>query len=65
MPRSETSSGRRPKYGIYLAPVWPLFGQRNASMKTPSETAELGGASGSERFDGSFHEGAEITSVPN
>ena len=64
-PRSETSSGCRPKYGIYLAHVWPLFGQRNASTKTPSETAELGGASGSERFDGSFHEAAEITSVSN
>jgi hypothetical protein len=64
-PRSETCSGCRPKCGIYLAHVWPLFGQRNASTKTPSETAELGGASGSERFDGSFHEAAEITSVSN
>jgi hypothetical protein len=42
-PRSETSSGRRPKYGIYSAHVWPLFGQRNAPTETLSETAELEG----------------------
>jgi hypothetical protein len=45
-PRSETSSGCRPKYGIYSAHVWPLFGQRNAYTKTPSETAEPGGLAG-------------------